>query len=469
MHHEKIVIAGAGPAGMGCAHTLSNAGKRCFVIDKNSQPGGICRTLDYNGYLFDIGGHRFLTKSAEVKALWAEVMGKDLRRVKRVSRIYYRKRFLDYPLSFGDTVLKLGVIESALCLLSYIRRKIFPLKGSDDFETWVTNNFGTRLYRIFFESYTRKVWAAPCKDISADWARQRIRGLSLRVAIKNLFLKDGEAGPKTLSDEFYYPATGPGEFYERLKDRISALGSEFHFCRRLRKVRHDGKRVVAVSFLNELDGVQEEMETDHFFSSIPLPELIGILDPLPPAGIRDAANALRFRDFITVNVILDTERVFSDQWIYVQDPGLRMGRIQNYKNWSPLMVPDMNKTSLGLEYFCNKDDSLSSLNDVDLIGFALGELERLGIAKRRHFISGFVVRQDNAYPFYSMGYSDAVAAIRDYLSGFTNFQTIGRAGLFRYDNSDHALLTGIYAARNLLGEDHCDIWSMNREGVYIES
>jgi len=469
MSDLKIVVIGAGPAGMGCAHTLAAAGKRCLVLDKNDTPGGICRTLNYNGYLFDIGGHRFLTKSKEIRSLWQEVMKDDFMKVKRMSRIYYNKRFFNYPLTFSDIIRKLGIVESLLCFASYLWRKAFPCSGRDSFEQWIINNFGDRLYKAFFETYTEKVWAVPCRDISADWAQQRIRGLSLRVAIKNVLFKNKKGAPKTLTEEFYYPRTGPGEFYGRLKSHICAKGSDVVFDKRVCKVRHNGSRVSAVSVVNELDGSREDIDVGYLFSSMPLPQLIRSLDPLPPAEVLDAANGLKFRDFMTVNVIMDIERIFSDQWLYIQDPGVRMGRIQNYKNWSPAMVLDPKKSSLGLEYFCNKEGPLYSMNNVDLVDFALSELEKLGIAKREDYISGFVVRQEDAYPFYSIDYEKHVSVLREYLAGFKNLQTMGRSGLFRYDNSDHALLTGIYAARNLLGQGTHNLWTLYRNEEYLES
>lgn len=469
MSDLKTVIIGAGPAGLGCAYTLAVAGRHCLVVDNNSQPGGICRTINYNGYLFDIGGHRFLTKSKEVDSLWHDIMGDDFMKVKRISRIYYKKKLFNYPLTLFDVIRKLGIIESSLCLISYLRRKLTPCTGRKSFEQWIINNFGDRLYRMFFKSYTEKVWAVPCKDISANWAHQRIRGLSLKTAINNALFKNKKDAPTTLSEEFYYPKTGPGEFCGRLAAYIGANGSTVIFNRRARKVRHNGARVSSVSVINELDGSQENIDTGYLFSSMPLPELMRALDPMPPIKVLDAADRLKFRDFISVNLIINTEHIFPDQWIYIQDAGVRMGRIQNYKNWSPAMILDPKKTSLGLEYFCNKNDPLYSMNSVEIINFALSELEKLGIADRKRFIAGFVARQENAYPFYSVEYENDVAIIRNYLSGFNNLQTVGRAGLFRYDNSDHALLTGIYAARNFLGNGDYNIWNTPGGGEYLES
>ena len=464
-----IVIAGAGPAGLACARELSKEKRPYLLIDENAQPGGLCRTIDFNGYLFDIGGHRFLTSSPEVQALWDDIMGEDLLKVKRLSRIYYRGKYFNYPLSFVDTVLKLGPIESLLCFLSYARYKFFPYHEQDSFEGWIIHNFGKRLYNIFFKTYTEKVWAVPCKDLSSDWAVQRIMGLSLQVAIKRMLGFDIDRGPKTLAERFLYPKTGPGEFYKRFLDSARVEGAEYWPNRRIVRIRHDGKRIVSVDVKGKREADACAVKANQLFSSMPLPEAVLMFDPPAPAEVQDAARKLAFRSYLVVNVILDKEHVFPDQWIYVHSPEVRMGRIQNYKNWSPAMAADPNKTSLGLEYFCNTGDELWNMDDLDLIDFALKELERTGIASRKHYINGFVVRYKNAYPLYSMGYMENVMAVRKYLERFSNFQTMGRGGLFRYDNSDHSLLAGMYAAANYMGHGHHDVWAINVGKKYLES
>ncbi len=468
MAQDRIVIIGAGPAGMACAHTLTAKGRPCTVIEKEDMPGGLCRTLDHGGYLFDIGGHRFLTKSDEIDKLWREVMGDDMLHVKRLSRIYYNKRYFDYPLSFFNTFWNLGPFESALCVASYLKSKISRVDDST-FEGWVINRFGKRLYDIFFKTYTEKVWAVACTDISADWASQRLRGLSLRIAIKKAMLGMKGKSPKTLSGEFLYPRTGPGEFYYRLKERVSEGGGQFIFKRTLTGIRHNANNVSSIEVEDARTGKREEMPVEYLFSSMPLPSMIMALDPAPPDEVLQAARNLRFRDFLVVNLILDKERIFPDQWIYVHSPEVKLGRVQNYKNWSPAMVIDPKKTSLGLEYFCTEGDELWRMNDVDLINYAIRELESIGIVSRRYLVNGFVVRCQNAYPIYSLGYQKNMDIVRGYLSRFTNLQTIGRGGLFRYDNSDHALLTGIYAAKNFLGAGHYDLWKVSAEDGYLES
>lgn len=469
MSSPRALILGAGPAGMACAYTLAQHRRPSLVVERESEPGGLCRTLNFHGYLFDIGGHRFLTKSEEVNRLWHEVMGDDLLRVKRLSRIYYRKRFFHYPLSFVDTFWNLGPLESVRCVASHLWCK--GTKPADDttYEGWIINRFGWRLYEIFFKTYTEKVWAVPCHGLSARWAQQRIRGLSLRVAIRQaLFGRNGHA-PKTLAEEFLYPRTGPGELYRRLMELTKDLGGEFAFGKSVVGIQHREQRVTAVEAQDRRGSVVEELPVDHVFSSLPLPILVKLLQPRASEEVLAAANQLCFRSFIVVNVILDQAQVFRDQWIYVQSPDVRMGRIQNYKNWSPAMVPDPEKTSLGLEYFCTEGDALWRMSDVDLMDLAMGELEAMGLAARRHLIDGFVVRRANVYPVYSLGHQTHIATIRRYLERFANLQTLGRGGLFRYDNSDHALLTGMYAARNFLGKGPYDVWAVNTDGEYLES
>ena len=465
---NEITVIGSGPAGAGCAYELAKAGQACLVIDKEDIPGGLCRTINFHGYLFDIGGHRFLSKSREVNQFWHDVIREDFLTVSRLSRIYYRKRYFNYPLSFLNTLWNLGPFESGICFASYCRGKILKKEDDSTFEGWIVNRFGRRLWEIFFKTYTEKVWAVAPKDISADWAKQRIRGLSLKVAVQKAVFGFNKNAPKTLSDKFLYPRFGAGEFYSRLKEQAAGMGAQFIFGRTVTRIRHDNRRIIALE-IQEQQGSKEELPLKYLFSSMPLPLLVQALEPLPAKEVVEAANRLPFRSFLVVNIILETEEVFPDQWLYVHSPDVKLGRIQNYKNWSAAMVMDHRKTSLGLEYFCNENDEFWSMNDVDLIDYALDELEKIGITSRRYLISGFVLRCPNVYPVYSLDYKDNVDIIRTYLDRFSNLQTMGRAGLFRYDNADHALLTGIYAAHNFLGKAHYDVWSVNTDEVYLES
>jgi len=468
MPSSNILVIGAGPAGIMCAHTLGEAGVPATVVEKEDTAGGLCRTLNFHGYLFDIGGHRFISKSSEVRRIWRDVMGDELLHVKRLSRIFYQKRYFNYPLTCFNTFCNLGAIESGLIILSYLKEKFFRQSYDNTFEDWVTNYFGKRLFNIFFKTYTEKVWGVPCDSLSADWAKERINGLSLRVAIQKAILRNNKGTPKTLIEEFLYPRTGPGAFYNRLKDMCLAAGSDFQFGKTAYSIRHDGSRIVAVQARDRHGAGVYEFPVDYLFSTMPLSALVNSLYPLPPQEVLSAAERLLFRSFIAVNVILEKEHIFPDQWIYIHSPEVSLGRIQNYKNWSAAMLIDQKNTTLGLEYFCDEGDDLWSMNDIDLIRYAMEELERTGIAHRRHLINGFVVRCADAYPVYSLGYAKNVSIVRDYLGRFKNFQTMGRGGLFRYDNSDHALLTGLCAARKFLGQDDVDIWQLNRDGSYLE-
>jgi protoporphyrinogen oxidase len=465
---ENVHIIGAGPAGMACAYTLAKDGHTAVLIDEEKEAGGLCQTVEFSGYLFDIGGHRFLSQSDLINAIWQEVMGADLLRVRRLSRIFYRKRFFDYPLSFFNTFWNLGPFESFRCIASYGYCRLTKPGNDRTFEGWIVNRFGKRLYEIFFDTYTRKVWAVPCKDISADWAVQRIRGLSLRVAIKKALLGARSRGPKTLAEEFLYPKRGPGQFYANLEKSLENMGTQFLFEKRVVKVNHDEGKVTSIVVMDKSRDSEHEIPVDYLFTSMPLPDLILSLHPSAPEHIRQAASLLRFRSFLVVNVILDCESLFPDQWIYVHSPDVKLGRIQNYKNWSPFMTVNPQRTSLGLEYFCTEGDEIWEMNDVDLIDFALEELEKIAIVSRGHLINGFVVRRKNVYPVYSLDYQSSLDVLREYLSLFKNLQTMGRAGLFRYDNSDHAMLSGIGAAKNYMNRSAHNLWSQGPQQEYLE-
>jgi len=462
------LIVGAGPAGMACALGLARRGRATMVVEKDSRSGGLCQTIDHDGFLFDIGGHRFLSKLEEVNTLWRETLGDELLRVKRLSRIFYRGRFFKYPLSFLDTFKNLGPVESVLCVASYLKDRVSRPADDGTFEGWIINRFGRRLYRIFFDVYTRKVWAIPCKDLSADWAKQRIQGLSLKVAVRKAILGTRASDPKTLTEEFLYPRRGPGEFFNRLRDEAAGKGVRFAFDTEVLAVEHDGMRVRAVEIRRGTATGRERVPVEAFVSSMPLPQLVKALRPLPPWPVMAAADKLIFRSYLVANVILDDKDLFPDQWIYVHSPEVRMGRIQNYKNWSPDMTADPAKTSLGLEYFCDEGDALWNKSDPELIDFALEEFARIGIGSRRKLIDGFVVRRPDAYPVYSRDYRESLGAVREYLARFENLLTIGRAGLFRYCNSDLALKMGLNAADRVLGLPSADPWDMGREQDYLE-
>jgi protoporphyrinogen oxidase len=464
-----VIVIGAGPAGLTAAYELTQRSWPVLVLEADRQVGGIARTVEHRGFRFDIGGHRFFTKIEIVSRLWRSMLGEDFLTRPRVSRIYYHGRFFDYPLRPLNAFRNLGIITSTRVLLSYLWIKLFPVAPEDSFEAWVTNRFGRRLYEMFFRTYTEKVWGIPCHEIGAEWAAQRIRGLSLRTAIVNMFFPErnarGGTRIKTLTNQFEYPRLGPGMMWEAFRERIERAGGRVQLSHRAGRIRHDGTRVQAVEI--ESDGLRIEQPTARVVSTMPLRELIEALTPAPPQEVVEAAKRLRYRDFLTVAVTIDRAHLFEDNWIYVHDDSVRVGRIQNFKNWSPDMVPSPTKTCLGLEYFCFEGDDLWSMEDDALIELARRELTILGLVEADAISGGTVVRMPKAYPVYDEGFSSALEIIRSYLTRFENLQTIGRNGMHRYNNQDHSMLTAILAVRNLFGERH-DLWGVNADEEYHE-
>ncbi len=465
----KTVIVGAGPAGLTAAYELAKKGEESVVIEQADKVGGISRTEIYKGYRFDIGGHRFFTKVGEVQQIWKEILGDEFIQVPRLSRIYYRGKFFDYPLSIGSTLSNLGVLDSALIIASYLKSKlkskVKPGPEAENLEDWVVERFGDRLYRTFFKSYTEKVWGIPCDKIQAEWAAQRIKGLSLKKAVINAAF--GSNDTKTLIKEFDYPIYGPGMMWERCQEILESQGSPVHMETRVTKVEHDGHRISRV-IAQKKNGETLELSGDSFVSSMPVTALARCLDPAPPKRVLEAAKGLRYRDFLIVPLVIDLKDIFPDNWIYIHSPEFKVGRIQNFKNWSAAMVPDASKTCVGMEYFCNEGDPLWEMSDEDLIKQAAEEIVGLGLVPDTKYVEdGTVIRQKKAYPVYDGTYRQHLDVIQGYLQQFENLQTVGRNGMHRYNNQDHSMLTGLLAAKNILGETH-DLWNVNVERSYHE-
>lgn len=458
------VIIGAGPAGLTTAYELCKAGLRPIVIERDRLVGGIARTEVYRGYRYDIGGHRFYTKVREVEELWHEVMPEHFQKRPRLSRIYYNRKFFYYPLKLGNTLRNLGIWESARILLSYLRAQLSPTREEETFEQWVSNRFGQRLYQTFFKTYTEKVWGIPCTQIRAEWAAQRIKGLSLRTAVLSALFGNNQ-NTKTLIEEFEYPTQGPGMMWEAFQQKIETQGGEVQLNRDVVALKHNGKCITSVTIQH--GETVEELEADQVVSSMPISTLIRQLDPPAPPHVQAAARGLKYRDFLIVGLILNQQDTFPDNWIYVHEADIQVGRIQNFRNWSEAMVPDPTMTSLGMEYFCNEGEALWTMDDDALIALAGQELEQLGLGQASAVIDGYVIRQRKAYPVYDGEYRQHLDVLRNYLAGFSNLQTIGRNGMHRYNNQDHSMLTGILAARNILGEHH-DLWEVNTERSYYE-
>ena len=468
VQQKQVIIIGGGPAGLTAGYELTKNNIKPIVFEQSERVGGIARTEVYKGYRFDIGGHRFFTKVGEVSDLWKEVLGNDFIQVPRLSRIFYDGKFFDYPISVKSTLINLGFVKSTLIIWSYltekIRQKLTKPREATNFEEWVIRCFGKRLYQTFFKTYTEKVWGIPCSEIQAEWAQQRIKGMSLKEVAKNTLL--GSSSAKSLITKFDYPILGPGQMWEAFADKINEFGGQVEMETRVVQVNHSDYKVTSIEV--EKDGERKTITGDTFLSSMPVSTLLKYFNPLPPQEILAAANGLNYRDFLIVAIIIDTPELFPDNWIYIHSPDFKVGRIQNFKNWSPQMVPDSSKTCLGMEYFCSEGDDVWELSEQELIALATKEIEGLGLAKGASVEDGTVLRQKKAYPVYDRDYYQHLQVLREYLANFSNLQTIGRNGMHRYNNQDHSMLTGLLAAKNIVGEDH-DLWQVNTERSYYEN
>jgi len=470
---HEIVIAGGGPAGLTAAYELTRHGRGCVVLESDPNlVGGISRTDQYKGYRFDIGGHRFFSKSDEVNRIWADILGDQFITRSRLSRIYYNRRFFHYPLKPANALLNLGPFRSAMVLASYLKARVRPIKPERSFEDWVVNRFGRMLFDIFFKTYTEKVWGMPTSEISADWAAQRIKGLSLFRAVFNALMpaKKGKKGGeviKTLIDSFQYPRLGPGQMWEAARDRVIRDGGAVHLDRRVERIEHDGSSVTAFVTRGS-DGRSTRYIGKNFLSTLPIRNLIRAMSPAAPPEVQAAAEALRYRDFLTVVLIVDQPETFPDTWIYIHEPDVRLGRVQNFKNWSPDLVPDPTKSSLGLEYFCFEGDDLWAMSDPELIALGTKEIDTIGLVKAGKVVDGCVVRMPKAYPVYDDAYLGHLNVIRAWLSKFDNLELAGRNGMHKYNNQDHSMMTAVLAARNILGLGQFDTWKVNTDAEYHE-
>jgi protoporphyrinogen oxidase len=467
--NKKVAIIGAGPAGLTAAYLLSKAGINVTVFEKDATyVGGISRTEQYKGYFFDIGGHRFFSKSKEVEDFWTEILGDELLERPRSSRIYYQKKFFAYPLVAFEALQKLGIIESFLCVLSYIKAKLFPVKNAVSVEDWVSNMFGKRLYHHFFKTYTEKVWGISCKDISADWAAQRIKGLSLSSAIKHAFIKTNNTPKnktiKTLIDSFRYPKRGPGQMWETCTQKCRAMGATIIMNAAVSKLNYNHTWNIT------LHNGSEFSNYDFVLSSAAIKDIIPHITPTLPKQAIDAANNLQYRDFITVVLICQDEDSFTDNWIYIHDPKVKVGRIQNFKSWSPYMVPNNNTACYGLEYFCFEGDGMWNMKDQDLIELGKKEMQQIGLIKKEKVLEGYVVRQQKAYPVYDKLYKQHIDIIKKSLAHYyKGLYLIGRNGMHKYNNQDHSMMTAMLAAKNIIANKELfDVWNVNQDAEYIE-
>jgi protoporphyrinogen oxidase len=519
---KTAVIAGAGPAGLTAAlELLRRSDITPIAFEADTQVGGISKTVNYRGNRMDLGGHRFFSKSDWVMQWWQEILpiaaggkeadgstrityqqaSRDLVPValaapasdavmlvrRRLSRIFYRRRFFDYPLKINANTLKnLGLIETLRIGLSYAHAQVRFRQSEETLEEFFVNRFGNRLYRTFFKDYTEKVWGVPCREISAEWGAQRIKGLSITKAIAHAVATslrvraDSGASPRrtetSLIERFLYPKFGPGQMWEEVARRVTSLGGAVHTRHRVIGIEHREWRIESVDVLDEPAGEIRRIPCDHFMSTMPVRDLVTLLKP-EDARIAEIANNLPYRDFMTVGLLLRRMRTAPgsengmppDNWIYIQEPDVRVGRLQVFNNWSPAMVADPATIWLGLEYFCAEGDELWSMNDQQFIDFAAGELEKLGMADRNQVLDGTVIRVPKAYPAYFGEYRE-FGKVRDYLSRFANLYPIGRNGMHRYNNQDHSMLSARTAVSSVLdqGRGKSEIWNINAEEDYHE-
>ena len=483
MSHSDVFVIGAGPAGLTAAYLLTKEGVSTTVIEAEpTYVGGISRTASYKGFLFDIGGHRFFSKSKEVVDLWKEILPQDFIERPRLSRIYYDGKYYSYPLKAFEALNNLGVVESGLCVLSFMYKQAFPNEKPVTFHEWVANQFGERLFSIFFKTYTEKVWGMSCDDISADWAAQRIKGLDLWSAMANALrnsiapkgFKDGTKAHdgeviKTLIESFQYPRKGPGMMWDAAAAKTRAQGGTIHMGTTLKSLAHDAAADLWTITAETTDGTIRTFTARDVISSAPIRELMESVTPTPVS--KPSAEKLRYRDFITVALIVDKPDLFPDNWIYIHEPSVKVGRIQNFRSWSPEMVPDEKLACLGLEYFCFEGDGLWGASDGELIGLAKKELEQIGLATWNDIKDGCVVRQKKAYPVYDDAYRFNVDTIReDIAANYPRLHLVGRNGMHKYNNQDHAMMTAMLTVKNILaGKDQYDIWNVNEDAEYHEA
>ena len=471
-----VAIIGAGPAGLTAGYLLTKQGKSVVIIEKDeTYVGGISRTVEHEGYRFDIGGHRFFSKSQEVVDLWNEILPDDFIQRPRMSRIYYEGKFYSYPLRAFEALWNLGILRSTVCMASYLKYKLFPIKDVKSFEDWTTNQFGKKLYSIFFKTYTEKVWGMPCDEMSADWAAQRIKGLSLWGAVmdglkRSLGLNkkpnDGQE-VKTLLETFRYPRLGPGMMWDAARDHILATGKgRVLMGHALERVSDDGNGWTMTA--KSAEGTAQ-IRAKHVISSAPMRELSKRIHPLPQSTLK--ADKLRYRDFLTVALMVKSDDLFPDNWIYIHDERVQVGRVQNFRSWSPEMIPDESMACVGLEYFCFEGDGLWSSSDEDLIAQATREMEILGLCDPAKVVSGAVVRQEKAYPVYDDDYEANVDAMRRELEEkHPSLHLVGRNGMHRYNNQDHAMMTAMLTVENILaGKRVYDTWCVNEDAEYHEA
>ena len=463
-----VVVVGAGPAGLTAAYQLVKAGRRPLVVEADEVVGGISRTVVRDGWRFDIGGHRFFTKVGPVEDLWHEILSdEDFLTRPRMSRIFYDHKYYDYPLKATNALKNLGPKEALLCGMSYLAARLAPPKDQSNYEGWLVARFGWRLYRTFFKTYTEKVWGVPVSEMPADWAAQRVKNLDLGKAVANaLWPRRNQTEITSLIEQFQYPKYGPGMMRERCKDLVEAGGGTVLLTTTLRAIHLGAGGAEAVTLVGK-DASTRTVPCAHVISSMPMNALVAALDPAPPPAVRAAGADLRYRDFLTVALVVPEQAGFPDNWIYIHAPGVKVGRIQNFGAWSPHMVKE-GRTCLGLEYFVFEGDELWRASDEALVERARHELDHLGLVPASAVEAGYVVRVPKAYPYYDFSYRRNVATIVEHLGAVApNVHPVGRNGMHKYNNQDHSMYTAMLTVENILGAHH-DVWQVNVEEEYHE-
>lgn len=468
-----VVVIGGGPAGLTAAYRLVQAGDSVVVVEQDDVVGGISRTVERNGWRFDIGGHRFFTKVTPVEEFWHEVLPDDDFLLRpRMSRIFYGGKFYDYPIKLGNALGNLGLLEAIRCGLSFLWVRIRPPRDLSTLEGYIVSNYGWRLYHHFFKTYNEKVWGVSASELSADWGAQRIKGMSLWNAVYEPLRsslgrrRDRATQVTSLIEEFQYPKFGPGMMWERCAELVEHGGGSVRMNTAATAVHVEGGRAVAVTVSSEAG--EERIGAEHVISSMPFTALARVVDPPVPDDVLKAADALTYRDFLTIALVVPEERGFPDNWIYIHAPDVKVGRIQNFGSWSPYLVKD-GRTCLGMEYFVFEGDELWTMSDEDLVALGTRELAAIGLVDAADVEAGYVVRMPKAYPVYDDAYRDNVDVLRRWFEEHApNVHPVGRNGMHKYNNQDHSMYTAMLTVENIHGAHH-DIWSVNVEEEYHET
>nr|WP_319398817.1 FAD-dependent oxidoreductase [uncultured Carboxylicivirga sp.] len=460
----RIAVIGAGPVGLSAALALVKHEVSVDIYEATDKVGGMCCSIELWNQKVDLGPHRFFSNDKRVNEFWLDVVGDEYEMVNRQTRIFYKNKFFDYPLKIGNVLSNLGLIESAACVISFWCQKIYKIKDISSFENWVKSRFGNRLYRMFFKTYTEKLWGINCTDLDAAFAAQRIKKLSMYEAVKNAVLKGRGNVHKTLVDEFAYPFNGTGSVYEKMADLINSKGSNIYMNTPVYRILTNTNSVTGIELLN---GTVKNY--DHIVSSMPYTSMVERLPSLPD-NIMQLSKQLTYRNTILVYLLVDSVDLFKDNWLYIHSDNLQMGRITNFRNWSSSLYGKENKSILALEYWCNTEDEMWAYDDNELINLASSEIDNTGLVSHNLIEDGYVYRMNKSYPVYSKGYKEILEPVEQYVSTIKGLYPIGRYGSFKYNNQDHSILMGLMAAENILGNANHNLNEINSDyDTYQES